>query len=229
MKRGPHLVLLGCLVGAPLLGAADRPEAWNTFLDVPMPSLPRAEILSPETPDLTLVWFDPQEAFPVGFEIMAREVQTIFGNLDVKVAWKRGALGTTFGEGATPELAVILLPADPVRERQRDRVMGLVAKKQGPNRSLWVFLSNVKWTLGFSTRDQRSLSAKETLQVGRALGRVVAHEVIHAISPEEPHARGGLMEHSLRRSFLVDGEVALEARCARAFLTSLAARPVEGP
>ena len=59
--------------------------------------------------------------------------------------------------------------------------------------------------------------------------RVVAHEVIHAIAPDEPHARNGLMRHAMNRTFLLSDKAPLDGRCARAFLAGLAARKPRVP
>jgi hypothetical protein len=151
---------------------------------------------------------------------MSGEVQAIFQDLGVRVSWRDGE-GGTFGGGAAPEVAVILLPEDPVARRARERVMGLVLRKQAPNRAMWLFLSNVRWTLGLSARRKAPPAAREWQDVGLALGRVLAHELIHAIVPDEPHSRDGLMHHSLDRDFLLGGPVKVDRSCATALLTEL--------
>jgi len=233
---------IGCVVlfaGAILVPsasavAADHPETrpfpfgapeWGSWTVAP-----ETEALPTRTPDLRLVFFDPKEALPAGADAMAHEVQAIFRELGVSVGWKSGALGTTFGGGPVPEVAVILLPHDPVRERENSRVMGLVMRNQEPNRAIWVFLSNVRWTLGLAPKGRKNAPASEGQVVGIALGRIVAHELIHAVAPEEPHAAGGLMHHSLDRGFLRAKQVSIDGRCARAFLARLTARITpEGP
>jgi hypothetical protein len=183
----------------------------------PLPPAPRTE---PTASDITLVWYDPERALPAGLDVMTREVQAIFRDLGVRVSWRDGG-GGTFGEGPTPELAVILLAEDPVRERARARVLGLILKKQGPNRSIWLFLSNVRWTLGLDPRPRVAAPDGEWRDVGLALGRVLAHELVHSIVPDEPHAEGGLMRHSLDRGYLLGKRVSVHRRCARALLARL--------
>ena len=39
----------------------------------------------------------------------------------------------------------------------------------------------------------------ERAHFGRALGRVAAHEIVHALLPDRPHDRAGLMARSLGR------------------------------
>jgi hypothetical protein len=102
--------------------------------------------------------------------------------------------------------------------------MGLVIRDQRPTRAVWVFLSSVRWTLG-DPAPERPLNARQEREVALALARVVAHEVVHAIAPDEPHSRGGLMNHSLNRAFLLGPRSPLTGPCARAFLDQLQARP----
>jgi hypothetical protein len=59
-------------------------------------------------------------------------------------------------------------------------------------------------------------------EVARALARVAAHEIVHAIAPDVPHAAHGLMRHSLDRSFLVGSRATIDPRCAAAFRARLA-------
>lgn len=209
--------------------AADRPEPWLRAAEIAEPAVPAPlDWLAPANPDLSLVWFDPQNSLANGFETVAGEVQAIFQGLGIKVAWRRGTLGTTFGNAPVPETAVILLSDDPARQRQGRRVMGLVVPKQEPTRSIWVFLANVRWTLGLPARPKKTPSLEEARAVGLALGRVVAHEVVHAIVPDEPHANTGLMEHALGKGYLLGKEVSIDPGCARALLLSLAGGKREG-
>ncbi len=89
---------------------------------------------------------------------------------------------------------------------------------------MWVFLSNVRRTLGLGARGKGNAAVSEWQEVGVALGRVVAHELIHSIVPEQPHAPDGLMHQSLGRAFLRAKQVRVDGRCARAFRSRLVAR-----
>jgi hypothetical protein len=176
-------------------------------------------------PDLTLLWYDPTALLPPGARDSAgQEVRGIFRGLGVEVEFTVAAPETTYGEGPQPEIPVILLGEDPVRERRPQRVMGLVVRNQRPMRAVWAFLEPVRWTLGLAQRGPvRPVAGFEEQDLGLAIGRVVAHEVIHAIAPEEPHSRDGLMNHSLDRAFLLGRRADLDTRCARVFLSRLQA------
>jgi hypothetical protein len=96
-----------------------------------------------------------------------------------------------------------------------------VVPDQAPLRAVWVFHESLRLALGL---DQGPLPPRDRDALGRALGRVVAHEVIHAIAPEAPHAGTGLMRHALDRNFLLGTKASVDARCATAFLTRLTAQ-----
>lgn len=222
------VVLALALVGAPL-AAAERADV--RYPD-PSPALPEATPQGRVAPtgratgEVRLVWFDPRRLLPDDVGPVAEEVTRIYRGLGVKVRWDVGGEGTVIGEGGGVEIPVILLPADPLPARAFRRVMGLVPRNSPPLRVVWVFLDNVRWTLGHRPR-ARTMSAREREETGLAVARVVAHEVVHAVAPDEPHTGGGLMHHSLDRSFLLGTEAPVDPRCVRAFLRGLA--EIEAP
>jgi hypothetical protein len=178
-------------------------------------------------PSLVLVWFDPKQLLSSSLPSLMHEVGTIFLHIGVRVDWKRGGSGTSCGEGAVPEVPVILLPADPRPDQVGRHIMGLVIADQQPRRVVWVFLSAVRWTLG-QTSLGLPLTARDEPEVARALARVVAHEVVHAIAPDRPHAHAGLMNHTLGRAFLLGPRSRLDDSWGRAFRAHLLADPSPG-
>jgi hypothetical protein len=216
---GP-LALVGSLTAASAADLLPPPSAV-------VPPGPAPDITTPAaaaSPALVLVWFDPDRLLPSASDALGREVAATFRDIGVEVAWKPGGPGRSCAEGPVRELPVILLPSDPQRGNEGAHVMGLVIRDQRPTRAVWVFLSSVRWTLG-DPAPERPLNARQEREVALALARVVAHEVVHAIAPDEPHSRGGLMNHSLNRAFLLGPRSQLTGPCARAFLDQLQARP----
>jgi hypothetical protein len=214
------LLVLALLV--PRLGGADGepdvPAGGSLFRD-PLETAPNARPRSdsPRAADLALVWYDPSGALPDGFPALAAEVAAIFRRLGVEASWREGGV---YGEAPIPEVPVILLGRQPAAARRSERVLGLVVPAQEPLRAVWVFQDNVRLALGLGTG---SLGPRDVDALGRALGRVVAHEVIHAIAPEAPHASAGLMRHALSPDFLLRRRADVDSRCASAFKTRLAA------
>jgi len=185
--------------------------------------------LLPRPPALELLWFDPARTLPTAAtDVLAEEVREIFQGLGVDVAFRVAATDATYGHGPTLEVPIILLKDDPIVSRRSSRVLGLVVRHQEPSRAVWAFLENVRWTLGLDRKGDFAPGARDRA-LGLALARVVAHEVIHAMAPEEPHAKAGLMSHSMNRAFLLGDNAPLDARCGRAFLSGLAARTPRAP
>ncbi|HKC14274.1 MAG TPA: hypothetical protein VKI41_19785 [Vicinamibacteria bacterium] len=215
------LALVGSLATT---NAADLVPPPSTVVPAPGPALDTRPPAATVSPALVLVWFDPDGLLPSAFEPLGREVAATFREIGVEVAWRQGGPGRSCADGPVPELPVILLPADPRRGNEAAHVMGLVIRNQRPTRAVWVFLSSLRWTLG-DPAPERPLNSRQEREVALALARVVAHEVVHAIAPDEPHSRGGLMNHSLNRAFLLGPRSALTGPCARAFLDQLQALP----
>jgi hypothetical protein len=230
--RGSVLAVLGIVLGGFEVFAAplenDRqPAAAVSGLGADASSdLPE---LLPRPPALELLWFDPSRTLSSSATaVLAEEVREIFQGLGVEVGFRVAASDATYGESPIPEVPIILLKDDPIVSRRPSRVLGLVVRHQEPNRAVWAFLENVSWTLGLDRNRDRPAAARD-VALGLALARVVAHEVIHAMAPEEPHAKAGLMSHSMNRAFLLGDNAPLDARCGRAFLSGLAARTERAP
>ena len=225
-------VFLGALLASAPGHAADRRGVDAEAGDVetyapPAPPAPRmrpaAEPPAGSGPRISLLWFDPRGSLPGGFETVRQEVDRIFREIGVDVRWTLGGFGTVYGGADVPEVPLILLPDDPAPSRDSQHIMGLVVKGQQPSRAVWVFLKSVRWTLGHDLRKARPRTEDEGRELAVAVARVAAHEVVHAIAPDEPHSRGGLMSHSLNRAHLLGRRIPVDAQCAAAFLTRLAA------
>jgi hypothetical protein len=226
-------VFLGALLSSAPGDAADRrgvdADAGDveTYAPPATPAAPRlrpaAEPPAASGPRISLLWFDPLGSLPGGFETVREEVARIFREIGVDVRWTLGGLGTVYGADDVPEVPLILLPDDPAPSRDGQHIMGLVVKKEQPSRAVWVFLKSVRWTLGHDLRKSRPRTEEEGRDLALAVARVAAHEVVHAIVPKEPHSRGGLMSHSLNRAHLLGQRLPVDAQCAAAFLTRLAA------
>src|SRR5262249_52664515 len=189
--------------------------------DLSVPGAPGRPLADPPRPapraHFRVIWFDPNTLLPGMGGGVARELGAVFETIGVKVGWQKGGL---YGEAPVPEVPVILLREDPRRSRARANIMGLVIRDQAPTRAVWVFLEPLLCNLGIAPVG-RPLGDAERQRVWRALAGVVAQEAVHAIAPDEPHPRAGLMRHSLDRAFLLGRRAALEPACASAFLLEL--------
>jgi hypothetical protein len=224
--RFPTRVVVLAVVGLPLAvsSVSAREPAEVVFApgpDVSIPGAPGRALPEPARPrireHLRIVWYDPNRLLPgTGGEVW-QEVGSIFNAIGVNVGWQVGGF---YGDAGLPEVPVILLQQDPRRSRARANIMGLVMRNQEPTRAVWVFLGPVRRNLGLPD-DARPSDLQEERLVARAVARIVVHEAVHAIAPDEPHSRNGLMRHALDRAFLLGRRPALDARCASGFLLQL--------
>jgi hypothetical protein len=65
-----------------------------------------------------------------------------------------------------------------------------------------VFLAEIRRTLDLDAEKTEFPKARETMILARALARVVAHEIVHAVAPEADHTTAGLMQSELTRANL---------------------------
>lgn len=205
-----------------LLASAGPLPAADVSRSAPPP--PAAGFQAPAP--VTLVWFDVQDQLPKGgFAEMASEVHSIFGEIGVEVGWRAARPGDSYGDGSAREIAAIALAEDPSAARRAIPILGLVVRDQQPTRAFWTFVGNLKRALGIDAHAGYELSPGEATLLARALGRVVAHEVVHAVAPDHPHG-AGLMNHSLSRAMLLGPRRPLGDQCAQSVQAALRQPPV---
>jgi len=162
--------------------------------------LPRAAAAAPldqtdsGRPALALVWFDPTDALPFRSERVARELRATLSDIDLRISWREAR---EHASTSAHEYLVILLREDPVATRRARRVMGIV-ERGAASRSIWIFLSAIEDVLRFDPDYSSFVTRQRARAFARALGRVLAHELVHLIAPGRPHARTGLMRPRLR-------------------------------
>jgi len=119
---------------------------------------------------------------------------------------------------------VHLWPRDGTFLQTSPMAMGAVRLQNGHElESAHVFVPVVVQTL---TRGRGSVADLTNLELGRGLGRVVAHELIHAVATRLPHSRHGLMHHGMTTEFLRSRRPAtLDRFTVEAFTRGLNARP----
>ncbi|MFQ5789794.1 MAG: hypothetical protein ACE5JI_04885 [Acidobacteriota bacterium] len=179
---------------------------------------------SEEPPRLLLDWYDGYRMCPVMRLIVAREIESFMDQLGVEVRWR-----TAVSEG-TPAflergLRVVLLPQSlsPAQWGMGEHVMGAVMGDAVPRRVVYVFTPKVIQAVGTHPLPHSCLSPRQRNQLGRALARVILHEIVHAIVPTHPHAPEGIMNQRLTRSDLLQREVSLDEGCLQVFLAGLVA------
>ena len=139
-------------------------------------------------PRLTLLWHDGYRLASHSLGAMSREVERIFSEIGVEVCWHDGSHGL-WRENEPPgsmAIRLVLLRVDSSDWGHEEQVMGAAVRNQetpGRTHTVFVFLPNVLRTLGLHS----DANVGRWRQVARALGRVLAHEIVHAVAPGHPH------------------------------------------
>lgn len=167
-----------------------------------------------------LVWWDPERILSEHLDATAREVEAVFRPLGIEIVSRLAN-----GPSEAGELNVVLLSRDPAHDRRH--TMGRVNRETGT--ALWIYTGMVRELLGLAWPSGRNKIWEERRDYPRALGRVVAHEIVHVLVPGQPHALSGLMEASLGRDFLTAHAAPIDRRFASALARRLSAESVEEP
>jgi hypothetical protein len=120
------------------------------------------------------------------------------------------------------DLLVIVMPGDPGPLLKRT-VMGAV-QRDAPTRALWVFPRTIAAALGLAADAPAAGTPAERAAFARALGRVVAHEVVHLMCPWREHDRSGLMAARMSRATLQGKPFHPAASLRRDFVLGAAAQ-----
>jgi hypothetical protein len=179
---------------------------------------------APPVPVLHLVWVDPT-GIATGSELAARaEAETLLSRMGVTVSWRRGTAGEQMQRG---ELWVILVGEGP--ESRSDAVVLGATKRGAVCPAIWVRVLNIRRALGVPRGPSLfGLAGFDRRLVSVAIGRVIAHEVVHAVAPSVPHGTG-LTASTLTRSQLRAPTITVEAEVALAVQASLRGSPVFAP
>ncbi len=166
---------------------------------------------------LHLAWADPSGAAG-GLEALVREeASSLLETMGVHTRWRRAASDELARAG---EVRVIFLD----RPATRDGgilILGATPPSFAVAPHVWIHVPSVRATLGVPTgRPLRALGVLERRVLGVALGRVVAHELVHAIAPEVPHGRG-LMAASLGSRALAASSIEVDPEVGGAVRSAL--------
>jgi hypothetical protein len=180
----------------------------------PAPTLRSTPTTPIELLRLHLVWMDPYRLLPFGFEPMTEEVGSIFARVGVGTSWERGRYSRRPGP---LDITVILRKSPPPGWGLGEHAMGTTVRDAFP-RVVYVFSANVMRTLGISHKTGELPTATETGLTARAMGRVIAHEVVHCFAPAHPHESAGLMCRRLTHPAFIRNRLPWTGHCADAFL-----------
>lgn len=163
-----------------------------------------------------LVWIDPA-GVAVGLEAVARdEAESLLRKMGASVSWRRGNAGEIARPG---EVRVILLDRGAAR-RPDIPILGATPSRFEGAPFVWVHVPNVRAAMGLCPQGPlAAIDPPEVRSLAIALGRVVAHEVVHALASSVPHGAGLMSARLTRRQLTaaalpIDPEVGLAVRAA---------------
>jgi hypothetical protein len=122
-------------------------------------------------------------------------------------------------------LTVVLLPGRTPGTPLDHRVMGATSRSPESVRAIWVYAAGVAASLGLDPRRGHHWALNQRREFATALGRVVTHELVHALAPRRPHVKGGLMAASMGRALLLASELAIDAGTSEALRAALGGGP----
>lgn len=177
-----------------------------------LPAVPRAE-------PLRVRFYDPYRLLsPEAHHWLEKEVIRAF---------EPSELGLRFvGRGGPGVIPATLYPELPDRWDVAPEAIGVAIGVHGEPRSIFLSLGAAERALGLplarhrdtplnAKRPKRRLHGSQTRRLGVALGRVLAHELVHTIAPECPHTTHGLMAERLSRRMLTAPGVGFDALATR--------------
>ena len=176
-----------------------------------------------ERSELLLLWYDAEDLLPSGFEAMAKAFERLFRPIGAQVTIERASGVENADQGdAVRVIAVSRVPAS--------WGLGLDVLAVAPNpsvrqKSVYVILPRVRHELRHLAETAPNVDLlRQRTEMTRALSRLIAHEVVHAVAPAHPHAASGLMRARQPRSFLLRQKMKMDPACVAAFEVGLASR-----
>jgi hypothetical protein len=211
------------LVVGTLVGAAPVAAEEGVGFRGPRPPALAAWGRGPTGPSLRLVWLDLSGLSP-GVEAIARkEVSSLMERMGTALVWRRGQVAESAREGEIRVVLVDRLLVDPTTRRP---ILGATAVERRAYPVVWVHLAGVRATLGQSRRSAGAMiPLRDRRDIGLAVGRVVAHEVVHVVAPALSHGRG-LMSQAFTRRALTAPQMSFEPGLAVVVRASLRGAPV---
>lgn len=150
-----------------------------------------------------LTWHDAYDLLPHSFETMSGEVCRIYSELGVAVSWERGEADGVESMDRDPlRINVVLLPSSSSSWGLQEAAMGVATHRKGSKGSVYVFFPELLGALSMDSQLSQLQKLRGMRDLGIAMARVVAHEVVHVLAPYHPHTKGGLMKSQLSRRFL---------------------------
>jgi hypothetical protein len=207
------------LLGRPL-------EAGDEHRLSPPPPSASLEAEAPRAPALGLAWLDVTGSGRQAEGVARSEARSILRAMGLHSTWRRAAAG----EPARPrEIRVVLVDRLLLDPETREPVLGATPVGTRTHPVVWILVPGVRATLRLAPKpDGVPLSARHRRDLGVALGRVIAHEVVHVVAPRLSHGRG-LMARALTRRDLLAPRISFDPGVALVVRAALRGAPVSPP
>jgi hypothetical protein len=171
--------------------------------------------------NLDLVYVDVEDAVPSAFPALAREATRILAGVGVNARWRPGGHGAVAEDH---ELTVVLMNESGRRLHVASHILGATILNGSSVRTVWIYLPHVASVLGLDPAHPAGRKEEDAALLGTALGRVAAHEILHALAPTLPHSLSGLMAERLGRPALTGPVIEVPATFRQALHPGLLRR-----
>lgn len=194
-----------------------RVGTWLVFLLL-VPTLMAAAT----EPRFELALFDRVNLSPAFFEEMSGELARVLPAREVEFVWlpANDQLAVYSPQG---EIQLILSPSPPEVWGFDESIMAAVLspKRQVPGGVIVVFPARVARVVGARRYRNFSDRTPRDSRLARAVGRVIAHEVVHVVAPDHRHGDEGIMQENQSRTSLLAPESRLDPACTAIFQARL--------
>jgi len=182
-----------------------------------------AVVDSPRDSDaaLRLAYFDGSGMSPEIRQAMQEEVERVLGEVGVRVeSLGPENMAEALAVPGTFVLQVIVMAKAPWGWDLPPHALGVYFNgKTYPPQAVYAFQPSIYKELGLETRGEDYLRPEE---VGRAFGRVVAHEVVHALAPDHKHSGWGILGHAQDERSLLQPQLSIHESAGEALRAGLA-------
>jgi hypothetical protein len=163
---------------------------------------PGGAVARPFSPSLVvrLAWTDPAGVTAGGWVRASAETARVLADMGLQAESRPAPVSEPLRSG--DEIRVVLVPGAPPRRSDGRAVLG-AASSSGLGPKIWVHSEGIAHLLGAPT-PFRPVTAPldDVIRFDIALGRVVAHEVVHLLVPALPHGRGLMAACADTREFV---------------------------
>lgn len=114
-----------------------------------------------------------------------------------------------------------LYPEIPTNWRVNPQTLGVAVGAPGQRRSVFLSVQAARRALGW--RGAAPGAGRPAVELGTALGRVLAHELLHTVAPDCPHTSHGIMAARLNRRMLTSPGIGFDETAGRYLRRGLSA------